>query len=231
MKDKQELPYVTPMALSTLLHKTKFCVHNLNPSEQIVLGFLLSHVDLTLQEGYKAFPSTERIEEYTGLSKTTIERARKKLLAAGWMKYRRGSGERTNNTYYINAQKIVDCAVASGEKRPAKPLAPSKEITDNKPRKNNNISGLKNQPVKEVVKEQQKEIYTPVPQAVPETTKPSKNPDGSDPFFPNGQRRYSWDDVMTSQDDGDTFDIPVAGDPVTLDDIPYWTEEDGPPGW
>lgn len=217
--------YMTSMELTTLLNRIKQSVSNLTASEFRMLSYLLTRVNNSkiTTNGYSSWPSTQSISDFTGLSTPTIERSRKTLVQAGWMQYVPGNGPGNSNTYYINAQKIVDCVAMSGEKASEKAIAKTIMIEKDKAKRANNPSGLvqnKDKP-KEIQKVVDKPVSKPIivvdeddpfgghvaPKKVESVKGPGKNPDGSDPFFPNGQRRYSYKDVMD----------PFADDP----DVPF----------
>lgn len=115
------------MELMTLLAKTKKSVSDLSAPEFRLLSYLLARVNWSKipYRGYLAWPATDNIIEYTGLGDSTIQNARKSLVTKGYMQYVTGHGPNSSNQYYINAQKIIDGAVASGENRPELPAAPT----------------------------------------------------------------------------------------------------------
>lgn len=212
------------MELTTLLNKTKVSVSNLTIYEHRFLSFLLARVNGKKVPfvGYLAWPGIEEIQDYTGISSTQIARIRKSLVQSGWMKYIPGKGPRNSNHYYIDAQKIIDSVVNSGENMPKLPPAPT--VMEDKvkaPHKRNtdNLAQNKDKPNEYVKPAQQKHaqqipvdkpVSKPIiaqddedpfsgyvaPKKVESVKGPGKNPDGSDPFFLNGQRRYSHNDVM-----------------------------------
>ena len=193
------------MELTTLLNRSKDSVIKLTAHEFRMLSFLLGRVnkDKLPTHGYLAWPGTDSIIEFTGLSKPTIERCRKSLVSAGWMQYTPGHGAGSSNHYYINAQKIVDSYVASGWKRP-EGLIYTTHVQE-KPKKahKRNTDGLK----QNKAKTEQKPIVQDVPN-MPVEQLPGLNPDGSPPYWPNGERRYSYDDVMPSANTSRPKNIP-----------------------
>lgn len=135
------------MELTTLLSKTEFLATNLTVYEFRLLTYLLARVNKAkmLTHGYLAWPGTDDIIKHTGMSSPTIERIRKTLVAAGWMKYISGKGPNSSNHYYINAQMIVDAAVKSGERCPDGIVAPTiMEESSKKPHKRNTAGLVQN---------------------------------------------------------------------------------------
>jgi DNA-binding MarR family transcriptional regulator len=135
----------SPMELTTLLNRTKFSVSKLTPNEHRFLSFLLARVnkDKLSTHGYLAWPGTDEIIEYTGLSKPTIERLRKSLVAAGWMQYTPGHGAGSSNHYYINGERIVSAyAETVGKPFDGEPYATNVQERPKKAHKRN-TEGLK----------------------------------------------------------------------------------------
>lgn len=118
---------ISAMELTTLLNKTKFLVSDLTVYEHRFLSFLLARVNRLKMSthGYLAWPGTDEIIEYTGISRPTIERVRKTLVQKNWMQYIPGKGPGSSNHYYVNAQKIVDAYVQSGFDRPESIVLPT----------------------------------------------------------------------------------------------------------
>lgn len=165
---------ISSMELSTLLNKSKACLHNLTLAEFRIVTYLLSCANTKDGHGYKCYPSTETIAECCGIHSSTVEKLRPKLVKAGWFQYVQGRGAKNCNTYFVNGFKIVEIYMLSGHKRPAGIIAPtvlSEEATKKKPKKNKeNLS-----------QNQQKETPVQTPQAVPEL-------DYDDPDLPEWAR-------------------------------------------
>jgi hypothetical protein len=176
------------MELTTLLNRSKDSVLNLTVYEFRFLSFLLARVnkDKLSTHGYLAWPGTDQIIEFTGLSKPTIERSRKTLVSAGWMQYTPGHGAGSSNHYYINASKIISAYVASGYDAPDKEIyATVVQEKAKKQHKRNTDNLVQNKKAKQEEKSPE-----------PVQDEPKTNPDGSPKWFKNGTRRYTWDDVM-----------------------------------
>lgn len=183
------MDYVSPMELTTLIIKTSSTIHKLSLTEHRLLLSLLSFVNKDLHnKGYCAWPSTDTLEDRSGLSTASIERARKVLVTGGWMKYKSGRGAGQTNVYHLSADKIIECAVQSGENAPKKPVAPTPETTVQKDHVRN-TTGLKKGKV------QPAPTAKPAPEVEPFVDKPprGRNPDGSSPFHANGTECWSWD--------------------------------------
>lgn len=205
------MKHISPMELTTLLNRSKQSVLNLTAHEFRFLSFLLARVNKAKlpTHGYLAWPGTDQIIEYTGLSKPTIERTRKSLVTAGWMQYTPGHGAGSSNHYYINAGKILASYVESGNNRPDGVVHETKIEEKAKKPHNRNTSGLMkgNAPPKPVA--------PPIVVEEPTESKPGLNPDGSPPFWPNGERRYSFDETM-----------PVVSTTIRKESLPNYHEED-----
>lgn len=204
------------MELATLLSKTKHSIADLAQTEFRFLSFLLARVNRGKipTHGYLAWPGIDMIIEYTALGDTTIQKVRKTLKEKGYLQIVSGKGPKSSNHYYINAQKIIDGAVKSGENAPKYPAAPTvieSQEESKKQHKRNTIGLMIGKDKPEVVqKPVDKPISKPIiiqddedpfggyiaPNKIESVKSLGKNPDGSDPFFPNGERRYSYDDVM-----------------------------------
>lgn len=169
-----------------------------------VRTYLLACANIKDGEGYKCWPSTDAISEHTGIHIKTVEKVRKTLVDSGWMQYKSGKGKGNCNTYYVNGFKIVECYIKSGNERPKGVIAAARVDEPKKPH-DRNTKGLKQgkttpEPAKPV--QQPKHAPDVVKQ---ETDAPGLNPDGSPPYFPNGNRRYSWEDVMVKDEEGCPF--------------------------
>jgi hypothetical protein len=182
------------MELTTLLNRSKQSVLNLSVYEFRFLSFLLARVnkDRLPTHGYLAWPGTDQIIEFTGLSKPTIERTRKTLVSAGWMQYTPGHGAGSSNHYYLNASKIVGAYVASGYDAPDKAIYETHVQEKARKPHERNTSGLKQGKTTPKATEEK----TPTASAKQPSECPTKNPDGSPMYHRNGERRYTWDDVM-----------------------------------
>jgi hypothetical protein len=208
------------MELTTLLNRTKVSVSNLSIYEHRILAFLLARVnkDKLTTHGYLAWPGTDDIIEFTGISKSTIERSRTNLVKTGWMQYTPGHGAGSSNHYYINAHKIVSCYVGSGYNRPAGDLYATNVSEKSSKRQGRNTAGLMQG------KEAPKPAPKPEPTQVPvepvkaAEDKPGPNPDGSPPWWSNGMRRYSWGEDMPPSKD--------AQPSPQSSNIPTYYEED-----
>jgi hypothetical protein len=181
------------MELTTLLNRSKQSVLNLSVYEFRFLSFLLARVnkDKLPTHGYLAWPGTDQIIEFTGLSKPTIERTRKTLVSAGWMQYTPGHGAGSSNHYYINAAKIVSSYVASGYDAPDKSLYTTNiQEKGNKAHKKN-TSGLMRGNVK------------------PEPKAPATSPRVTEPGFPrwyNGIQVFNENELRQAQLDKELED-------------------------
>jgi hypothetical protein len=177
------------MELTTLLNRTKVSVSNLTIYEHRLLSFLLARVnkDKLTSHGYLAWPATQEIIDYTGISKTKIEEMRKTLRTSGWLNYTSGHGKGSSNHYYINASKIVACYIASGNKEPEGLLYQTniEQKPTNKQHKRN-TSGLRQGTATPVSSEQPKKETTR--QDAPKPVE--SNPDGSPMWF-EGVRVYN----------------------------------------
>lgn len=183
--------HISPMELTTLLNRSKDSVLNLTIYEYRILSFLLARVnkDKLSTHGYLAWPGTDQITEFTGISKSTIERSRASMVKAGWMQYTPGHGAGSSNHYYLSAEKIVSCYVASGNKRPEGLLYETRVQEKQKKVQERNTTGL--------LKGKEKPNTQPAPKPeLKQDEAPRVNPDGSPPYWPNGESRYSWNEVM-----------------------------------
>lgn len=191
------MKHISPMELTTLLNRSKQSVVNLSFPERVFISFLLARVnkDKLSTHGYLAWPGAEQITEYTGLSKPTIERCRKSLVIAGWMQYTPGHGAGSSNHYYVNGAKILACYVESGNKAPEGVAYRTNVQEKSKEPHKKNTSGLMKGNVPP------RPVAPPIVPGKPIDSKPGLNPDGSPPFFPNGARRYTKDDIMPVMDD------------------------------
>jgi DNA-binding MarR family transcriptional regulator len=155
---------ISPMELTTLLNRTKVSVSKLTVHEHRLLSFLLARVnkDRLATHGYLAWPGTDEIIDYTDISKSTIERLRKTLVAAGWVQYTPGHGAGSSNHYYINGQRIYDAYVASGNKPPEGTVYATNVQEKPKKQHERNKSGLKQGKVTPVAQEVPKVSVQPV---------------------------------------------------------------------
>lgn len=108
----------SPWEILSLLYSLDSCHHNLTVHERAVLAVIVNHVNgkTIAQNGYKAWPSTDTIVSQSGVQKSTTERSINKLVNDGWVSKESGKGKGSSNTYYVNADKIVQAAALSGAK-------------------------------------------------------------------------------------------------------------------
>lgn len=99
---------VSPMALLTYFHNIDDCHLNMTAGEKVMMSVLITRVDNKLSNGYESFPAGDYLVKRTGLSIKTIERFRKSLLEAGWIKIISGKGKGNSNHYFINAARIME---------------------------------------------------------------------------------------------------------------------------
>ena len=118
----------TPMELEHLLNRIKHEHLGLSFSEKILLQTLTTFVNGKLENGYESWPSTDTLIEYTGMSKSSIERGRKVLITNGWVQVESGKSKGNSNHYFINADKIKELAALSGTKPASVPTASTKEV-------------------------------------------------------------------------------------------------------
>lgn len=113
------------MFLATMIMDTDDTANNLSGNERLVLQAIIKRINSNKLEtdGYYSYPATDYISRKTSLSESTVKRARKSLQDAGWISIKSGLRDGDSNKYTVNAEKIIDAYVASGFKRPDKPLA------------------------------------------------------------------------------------------------------------
>ena len=191
--------YITQIELSNILIKTDFDKHGLNTYERNLLLAITSFVNHDTTNGYKAWPSIETLIARSGISKTSIERYKPILVEKDFVRCISGKKDGQSNIYYVNGQKLIDCFVASGGKKPEKRVAPYPDV-DVAEQHQRNTSGLKQgkqkpaQTVKVAPVVSQPFEPEETPYEAPKTVPVPKNPDGSHPYHPNGMRCYSWKD-------------------------------------
>lgn len=208
---------MSPMELLSLLHKSNNADVDLSLAERALLSVILCYVNGELKNGYEAWPSTDIIVAKTGLSTTGITNCRKALVAKGWVQIVSGRKAGVANHYWVDAKKIVATAAKSGIKGSGKEIAEAVLPGAVKEQHVRDTGGLKQGTVVPAKPAEQKpvEVSKPVePKIV--ITKPADttldwlgepkqivvkkpdavppNKDGSNPFHPNGERCYSYED-------------------------------------
>lgn len=101
------------MELLDIFHKIRFSAKELSVFDNAVMSCIITYIN-GKGEGYKSWPSTDVIIEYSGCSVSTIEKARRTLIAGGWLVVESGKCKGMANTYHVNASKIVELANSSG---------------------------------------------------------------------------------------------------------------------
>lgn len=169
---------ITSMELLTLLHKSDNSVTNLSTAEHHVLSVIITYINHKLEKGYEAWPSLETIVAKTGLSLRGIHKCKDKLCAAGWITLMSGKGRGCSNHYFVNADKIIFVASASGVIHSGASVAKTIEIPEQKEHERN-TSGLMQGKVQPTIMHK-------------------GNSDGSPNYSKNGVRCYSWKDHNNS---------------------------------
>lgn len=195
------------MELLTLFHKSDYSDINLTVFEHKLLSVLLTFVNRDVSQGYKAWPATELLVRRTGIKTTTLTKARKSLLREKFLlQIVPNAGPGRSCIYYINPDRIIELAEKAGSEHSGRVVAKA-VLPEVKEIHKRNTSGLKHQPEppKQPVapptaqdddcpwwaSEEAAESVVVAPEPISDG-----NADGSPKFFKNGQRRYSWDDVM-----------------------------------
>lgn len=137
------MKHKSPMEILNLLIKTDTADCNLSVHDRAVLATIVSHIhEKTIPtEGYKAWPSLDTIISRSGVQLSTLKRCIKTLIKDGWISKESGKGKGNNNTYYVNADKIVRAAALSGVKASDRKTGRTVVVEDAETHKRN-TSGL-----------------------------------------------------------------------------------------
>lgn len=98
---------LTQMELTDCLQKTLFKDMGLSKGAVVLLKCLVQHIYKDTSNGYYCKPSRTLLSEETGYDVKNFSGFTKELEAGGWVKCDSGS-KGHSNTYYINAEKIVE---------------------------------------------------------------------------------------------------------------------------
>jgi hypothetical protein len=142
---------ISPMELLDIFHKTRFSAKNLTVFDCSVMSCIITYIN-GKGEGYKSWPSTDLIIEYSGCSISTIEKARRNLISGGWLVIESGKCKGMANTYHVNASKIVELAKAAG--RTKQDNVQKTILPDVRKQHERNTSGLLKGNTSQVVKDE-----------------------------------------------------------------------------